>query len=63
MKDVQYKRLGYFIRWVLELTVVWVFVLPETGPWTAFTLTMLTVGTEWFWFVPNDWKKNDAGAD
>jgi len=33
-------------------------VLPETGVWTTFTLMMLTVGTEFFYFVPKDWKKN-----
>lgn len=45
--DVQYKRLGHFIRWVLELAVIWVYVFAETGMWTCIALTMITVGIEW----------------
>ncbi len=47
MSDVSYKRAGYVIRWALELLIIWAFVLPETGGWTCFTLTMITIGIEW----------------
>ncbi len=46
MTDTQYRLLGHFIRWVLELSVIWVYVLPETGMWTCITLTLMTVGIE-----------------
>jgi hypothetical protein len=58
MTDVQYKRLGHFIRWVLELAVIWVYVLPETGMWTCIALTMITVGIEWDHINPSDWRKS-----
>ncbi len=57
MTDAQYKRLAHFIRWALELFVIWVFVLPETGGWTCFTLTMITVGIEWDHINLLDWRK------
>ena len=41
------RRLAHYIRWTLELIVIWGFVLPETGPWTCITLTAMTVGIEW----------------
>ena len=41
------RRIAHYIRWALELIVLWGFVFPETGPWTAFTLTMMTIGIEW----------------
>jgi hypothetical protein len=58
MTDNTYKKIGHCIRWALELGILWIFVLPETGPWTTFVLTMLTVGTEWFYFTPKDWSKS-----
>ncbi len=39
-------RVAHYIRWVLELFVLWLFVYPETGPWTTFVLTMITIGLE-----------------
>ncbi len=47
MVDKQLKRIGHFIRWGLELTVIWFFAFPETGIWTAIVLTLITVGIEW----------------
>lgn len=46
LDDKEYKLLGHFIRWGLELAVIWVYVLPETGMWTCIVLTMITVGME-----------------
>lgn len=34
------------IRWLLEIGMIWGLVFPETGPWTAITLTMIAVGIE-----------------
>jgi len=50
-------QVAHLIRWALELVVIWSFVWPETGSWTAFTLTMITVGIEFDHFKPNDWRK------
>lgn len=47
MDEKGYRKIGHYIRWMLELIVLWAFVFPETGPWTAFTLTMMTIGIEW----------------
>lgn len=47
MEDRDYKRIGHYIRWMLELIVIWAFVFPETGPWTGITFTMMTIGIEW----------------
>lgn len=58
MTNQKLKQIAHFIRWSLELGILWLLVLPETGFWTSFTLTMLTLGTEWFWIDPKDWKKN-----
>jgi len=60
MTDQKLKRIAHCIRWILEFGILWFLVLPETGVWTTFTLMMLTVGTEFFWFVPADWKKNGS---
>lgn len=57
MKDTQYRQLGHLIRWVLELSVIWVYVLPETGMWTCIALTMITVGIEWDHFNWKEWKR------
>jgi len=57
MTDEIYKRAGYIIRWFLELVVIWLFVFNETGPWTAFALTMITIGIEFDHFKPSDWRK------
>ena len=57
MTDKTLKQIGHGIRWGLEISILWFGVFPETGFWTAFTLTMLTLGTEWFWINPKDWKK------
>ncbi len=48
-------RLAHIIRWVLEMLFVWGLVLPETGPWTCFVLTMITVGLEWEYFLRYGW--------
>ncbi len=46
MDDKKLKQIGHIIRWSLELIVIWWLVLPETGVWTAITLTLITVGIE-----------------
>jgi hypothetical protein len=46
VRDITLKQIGHIIRWLLELIVIWLFVLPETGVWTAISLTMITVGIE-----------------
>ena len=38
--------LSTVVRWLLELGMVWGLVYPETGPWTAITLTCIAVGIE-----------------
>jgi len=63
MTDKKVKQIVHFIRWSLELGILWFLVLPETGFWTTFTLMMLTAGSEVFWFVPSDWKRDDAGKN
>jgi len=60
MTDKKLKQIGHFIRWSAELGILWLLVLPETGFWTTFVLTLLTVGTEWFYFIPKDWTKNGS---
>lgn len=57
MTNPQYKRLGHFMRWFLELVAIWDFVYDETGLWTCIVLTMITVGIEWDHFIPSDWRK------
>jgi len=52
-----YKMAGHIIRWFLELVVIWLFVLGETGPWTCFVLTMITVGIEFDHFKISDWRE------
>lgn len=37
-------RLG--VRWLSEIGLIWFLVLPETGVWTAITLTLLTIAIE-----------------
>ena len=44
------------IRWAGELLIIWALVLPETGPWTCFALTMITVGIEFDHFDSTDWR-------
>ena len=44
MDDKKLKQIGHIIRWSLELIVIWLFAFPETGVWTAITLTMMTIG-------------------
>ena len=44
-------RIAHCIRWLLELIVIWAFVFPETGPWTGFALTMITIGLEFDYIV------------
>ncbi len=48
-------RIAHYIRWVLELLIIWLGVLPETGFWTCLVLTMITVGVEWEYFVRYGW--------
>ena len=57
MSDNIYKMAGHIVRWFLELVVIWLFVLSETGPWTCIALTMITVGIEFDHFKPSDWRK------
>jgi len=54
----QLKRSAHFIRWGLELILIWFFVFPETGFWTGFVLTMITVGIEWDHIDFKDWSEN-----
>ncbi len=56
MPDEIHKQVGHMIRWALELMLVWAFVFPETGGWTCFALTMITVGIEFDHFNAEDWK-------
>ncbi len=60
MSEILLRQIAHIIRWCLEFIILWFLVLPETGFWTTFTLTMLTVGTEFFYFSPSDWKKNGS---
>jgi len=53
-----HKQVGHILRWVFELIILWAFVFPETGPWTAFTLTMITIGIEFDHFKPSDWRNS-----
>jgi len=50
-----HKKVGHMIRWALELVIIWKFVHPETGIWTAVVLTMMTAGIEWDHLDPRDW--------
>ena len=51
-----HKQVGHLLRWAGELLIVWAFVLPETGPWTCFVLTMITIGIEFDHFNKDDWR-------
>ncbi len=55
MSDKRYRQIAHMIRWALEVIVLWLFVYVETGPWTAFALTMLTLGVEFDHFDKGDW--------
>lgn len=57
LTDIKYKRAGHFIRWALELALIWLFVLSETGFWTCATMTIITVGIEFDHLNPRDWAK------
>ena len=57
MKEITYKRIGHYLRWALELIVIWDFVYDETGMWTCIALTMITVGIEWDHLDWRDWRK------
>jgi hypothetical protein len=48
----------HFARWGLSIYLVWVLVLPETGFWTALTLTLLFAGVEVKYLDPRHWTKN-----
>lgn len=52
-----HKQVGHIIRWSLEALIIWAFVLGETGPWTCFALTMITVGIEFDHFKISDWRE------
>jgi hypothetical protein len=55
MENNRYKQIGHMIRWALEIIIIWLFVYVETGGWTAFALTMLTLGVEFDHFNKDDW--------
>jgi hypothetical protein len=57
MDDKKLKQIGHIIRWSLELIVIWLFALPETGVWTAFVFTMITIGIEWDHIDLEVWRK------
>lgn len=48
----------HFTRWTLSIFLIWMLVLPETGFWTALTLTLITVGLEILCLDPRHWTKN-----
>jgi len=53
--DKQLRRIAHLIRWVLELIVIWFFAFPETGIWTGFVLTLITIGIEFDHIDLKDW--------
>lgn len=55
--DPKYVRIGHFLRWGLELLIIWTMVVGETGFWTAAVLTLITVGIEFDHLRPGDWAK------
>lgn len=57
MERAKYIRFAHALRWSLELAFIWTLVLPETGFWTCFVLTLITVGIEFDHLDPRDWAK------
>lgn len=55
MENKELKRIAHFIRWGLELIVIWFLAFPETGIWTGVVLTLITVGIEWDHIDLKDW--------
>lgn len=49
---------AHFVRWATWTWIIWVLVLPETGFWTALTLTLITAGLEILCLDPRHWTKN-----
>ena len=50
-------RLAHMIRWILELLILGLGVLPETGIWTTFTLFMITLELEYLNINPRHWER------
>lgn len=57
LETKELKRIGHGIRWGIELSLIWLFVLPETGLWTALVLTLITVGIEFDHLDPRTWSR------
>ena len=55
MTNKRYKQIAHMIRWALEVIVIWLFVYVETGFWTSFALTMITLGIEYDHLDRRDW--------
>lgn len=55
MKDLTHRRIGHYMRWFLELIVIWDFVYDETGVWTCIALTLITIGIEFDHLDPREW--------
>lgn len=49
---------AHVVRWYLWGVLIWIFVYPETGFWTALTLTLITAGIEIQYLNPRHWTKN-----
>lgn len=49
---------SHFTRWGLWTVLIWFLVYPETGAWTALTLTLIAAGIEWLYLNPQHWTKN-----
>lgn len=48
----------HFTRWALSAYLIWGLVLPETGFWTAVTLTLTIAGLEILYLNPRHWTTN-----
>lgn len=56
---IHYARIAaHVVRWYLWGVLIWIFVYPETGFWTALTLTLITAGIEIQYLNPRHWTKN-----
>jgi len=49
---------SHFTRWGLWTVMIWFLAYPETGFWTALTLTLIAAGIEILYFNPRHWTTN-----
>jgi hypothetical protein len=49
---------SHFTRWYLWGALIWIFAYPETGFWTALTLTLIVAGIEIKYLNPRHWTKS-----